>query len=116
MNTPDPQLAAAEEEKHRAVLCSKCEHLNPYGLNECKRCGARLFIACNDCGTRNERVRTKCRKCGRRMHRPVAERIAGRVHLKKLGITPGLVILFIIAMFVAMMLIKYFSGLSSVPE
>jgi ribosomal protein L40E len=53
----------------RAVLCGKCEHLNPLGLETCERCGGHLFVFCRRCGTRNERVRTLCTKCHHSLHR-----------------------------------------------
>src|SRR5690606_12774560 len=59
--------AVISERKDRAVLCAKCEHLNAWGQNHCKRCGSRLYIACVDCGHKNERVRSRCNHCNRRL-------------------------------------------------
>ena len=51
----------------RGILCAKCEHLNPAGLEKCETCQAHLFVFCTYCGTRNGRVLTRCTKCRRRL-------------------------------------------------
>lgn len=72
------QHGAKTERKGRGVLCAKCEHLNAWGLNECKRCGTHLYISCMDCGQRNERVRTRCTNCHRGLHLSLVERVRRR--------------------------------------
>lgn len=109
MSTIERELPPSDE-KHRGVLCGKCEHLNPRGANECRRCGSRLFVSCNDCGARNERVRTRCRSCGRRLHRPLLDRLAGKLRMKNLGITPAVIVLFVIAIFLALAFIRFVAG------
>jgi hypothetical protein len=53
----------------RAVLCAKCEHLNPHDRSVCERCGSHLYVVCHSCGSRNERVRSRCIDCSRKLHR-----------------------------------------------
>jgi hypothetical protein len=53
----------------RGVLCIKCEHLNPQGIESCEFCGSPLFVNCKDCGAKNARVNPRCTSCGRRMHK-----------------------------------------------
>ena len=109
-SSPSEREAARDERPSRAVLCVKCERLNAWGANSCERCGARLYIACNDCGKKNERARTRCRECGRRLHKGCLERFSGQFSPKRLGITPGLVLLFVVAVLVALLGIKVISG------
>ena len=59
----------------RAVLCAKCEHLNPPRLNVCERCGAHLHVVCHSCGHRNSRVKTRCVECNHRLHRSSISRV-----------------------------------------
>lgn len=59
-DTPTPSPT-----KSRGILCSKCERLNPHGLENCDRCGEDLFYSCHRCGERNQKVFNRCRKCGR---------------------------------------------------
>jgi hypothetical protein len=53
----------------RGVLCVKCEHLNPLGVDLCETCKTHLFVNCLECGTKNSRVSPRCSDCGRRMHK-----------------------------------------------
>ena len=100
----------------RAVLCAKCERLNQRGANSCERCGAHLYISCSDCGQRNERVRTRCVHCGRRMHRSALDRFFSKFSVKRAGITPLTIILYLAAMAFAWSAIKYFAGLETSPS
>lgn len=49
----------------RGVLCAKCDHLNPLGLDVCETCQAPLFVPCPKCGHRNPSVLEHCEKCMR---------------------------------------------------
>lgn len=73
------QERESRRSKDSAVLCAKCEHLNPGGKHSCERCGAHLYIACKDCGARNPRVHTRCDNCSRRLHRSWLSRLENRV-------------------------------------
>ena len=83
----------------RAVLCAKCEHLNRRGNNQCKRCGARLYVSCVTCGQTNERVRTRCVKCSRALHRGVAAKLFP-AWPKKLKVDPVKVLAVLIGIFI----------------
>lgn len=50
----------------RGVLCAKCEHLNPLGLEACETCHSPLFATCPQCGHSNPRVLDHCVECKRR--------------------------------------------------
>jgi len=99
----------------RAVLCGKCEHLSPWGRNECQYCGARLYVACNDCGERNERVRARCNKCGRHLHRTLASRARGVLRRNRRLLQPGYVLLFFLGAGVVLILIMLVSKLYFPP-
>lgn len=47
----------------RAILCPKCDHLNPVGLTECESCDTALFTECADCGKTRPAVVTECATC-----------------------------------------------------
>lgn len=108
-STSEQHAAEKNERKDRAVLCAKCEHLNPWGQNECKRCGARLYIACSDCGHKIERVRARCSHCNRRLHFSAVERIARRVRGAAVELTGMQVIIFCVGVLIAFLLIFLFS-------
>lgn len=61
-----------EEEKSskskRGILCPKCEHLNPLGLDKCEYCQGHLFIVCKKCGATNQRVLSRCTSCRQAFH------------------------------------------------
>lgn len=52
----------------KGILCCKCEHLNPTGLEQCERCSQSLFIDCPKCRKRNARVLMHCVSCRGRLH------------------------------------------------
>jgi hypothetical protein len=91
------------------VLCSKCEHLNSWGRNECKRCGARLYIACNDCGHKNERVRTRCNKCNRRLHYSALEKLGRRIRGGTKELNGTQLVIFCVGIAVAFVIILIFA-------
>ena len=62
-----PDLAPAGK-SGRGVLCAKCEHLNPQGLERCETCDATLFVVCNECNTPRPQVLQNCPVC----HPPAA--------------------------------------------
>jgi hypothetical protein len=103
--------SGATERKDRGVLCAKCEHLNAWGRNECKRCGAHLYISCSDCGQRNERVRTRCANCQRRLHYSIFERARRRLSNGAIQWNSLQVVLFCIGVALAFVLIFFFSRL-----
>lgn len=53
----------------KGVLCIKCEHLNPPGIETCEECGAHLYVNCQECQTKNSRVSARCSHCKRRLHK-----------------------------------------------
>src|SRR5687768_16875926 len=106
-NTSDQP--ATDDRKDRAVLCAKCEHLNTWGKNECKRCGSRLYISCSDCGHRNERVRSRCVNCSRRLHHSAIERLVRKIRGGSREITGWQIVLFCLGIAVAFLLIFVFS-------
>ena len=57
------------------VVCAKCTHLNPAGLQRCEQCRGHLFVVCRDCETTNARSEPRCLKCNRRLHRSINERL-----------------------------------------
>lgn len=104
--------AVISERKDRAVLCAKCEHLNAWGQNQCKRCGSRLYIACVDCGHKNERVRSRCSHCNRRLHFSLPERLLRRIRGHAVEITGLQIVIFFIGVLFAFLLIFVFSSVS----
>lgn len=50
-----------------AVLCGRCEHLNPVTNEQCVECGEDLYVACGACGAQNQRVHVRCSKCHKRL-------------------------------------------------
>jgi hypothetical protein len=105
------QVPAEAERKDRGVLCAKCEHLNAWGRNECKRCGAHLYITCTDCGQRNERVRTRCANCTRRLHHSIFDRIGRRISKGAMQFTGLQVVIFCIGVAFALAVIIVLSQL-----
>ena len=57
------------------VVCAKCTHPNPSGLQRCEQCRGHLFVVCRDCDTTNARSEPRCLKCNRRLHRSINERL-----------------------------------------
>ena len=107
LNTPEPpSLGEQEPAADRAVLCSKCEHLNRWGVNTCKRCGSRLYVSCVSCGQTNERVRTRCLQCGRRLHRGLADKLVPGLP-RKIKIDPAKVLAFALCLIAAYALIVF---------
>lgn len=106
----DGKVQVEKRSGSRGVLCSKCEHLNPPGRNDCEKCSAHLFLVCRECGQGNERVRTRCTNCGHRLHRSlfgrVKRRMQGSYRLAALR-----VLLFMGAIFVAYLFISFVSNL-----
>ena len=112
MNSSTSEQNAAETERNdRGVLCAKCEHLNVWGQNECKRCGSHLYVSCSDCGQRNERVRTRCTNCHRRLHRSIFERLRRRATKGTLRVNGLQAVLFFVGVAAAFIVIFLFSRL-----
>jgi hypothetical protein len=65
MSEPAPISESTPRRTGRGVLCGRCEHLNPLGLDACEDCHAPLFAACPQCGHRNPRVLDHCEQCER---------------------------------------------------
>lgn len=68
---------AAVQQAGRGILCFKCEHLNPAGLEQCEHCEQDLFIACPSCSTKNVRALSNCTECRSQLHRSLKDRILG---------------------------------------
>lgn len=111
MNSSTSERSGEPERKDRAVLCAKCEHLNAWGRNECKRCGAHLYIACTDCGQHNERVRSRCAACNRRLHHSIFDRLRRRVAKGAFHLTSMQLLIFGIAVALAFGVIMALSRL-----
>ena len=112
MNSNTSDHPSTDDRKDRAVLCAKCEHLNTWGRNECKRCGARLYISCGDCGHRNERVRSRCTNCSRRLHHSSIEKIVRRIRVGTGELTGWKIAVFCIGIGLALLLIILFSSVN----
>jgi hypothetical protein len=93
------------------VLCAKCEHLNVWARNECKRCGAHLFITCTDCGQRNERVRTRCSNCERKLHHSLFDRMSRKAFKGAFRLNSLQVLIFCLGVALAFAVIMLFSRL-----
>ena len=67
--TTRPETAGAPpaEVNQRGVLCARCDHMNPAGADECRRCGAELFRDCPSCGETIQRIYSRCSKCHHRL-------------------------------------------------
>ena len=107
-NTSDQP--ATDDRKDRAVLCAKCEHLNTWGRNECKRCGSRLYISCADCGQRNERVRSRCTSCSRRLHHSSFEKIFRKIRGGAGELAGWKIAVFCVGIAIALLIIVLFSS------
>jgi hypothetical protein len=62
-------------DRDASIVCAKCTHPNPPGLQRCERCRGHLFVVCRDCGTTNARTEPRCSECNRRLHRSIGERL-----------------------------------------
>lgn len=96
--SPAPSDPPSEVPSSRAVLCSKCEHLNPRGSHRCEACGSHLYLSCRACGTHNERTRTRCRQCGRGLHRTLASQVRSQLRKRRIVVTRTHVILFFLGL------------------
>ena len=109
MSSNPSELSDTEERKDRAVLCAKCEHLNAWGRNECKRCGSRLYISCSDCGHRNERVRSRCVHCSRRLHHSSLEKVVRKLRAASSDLSGWKIAVFFAGIAIALLIIVLFS-------
>lgn len=109
MNSSTSERDGETDRKDRGVLCAKCEHLNTWGRNECKRCGSHLYITCSDCGQSNERVRTKCTNCSRRLHHSLMDRVRHRVSKESFQMSGVQVLIFCVGVGLAFGLILMLS-------
>ena len=57
------------------IVCAKCTHTNPPGVQRCEQCRGHLFVVCRDCKSTNARSEPRCLKCNRRLHRSINERL-----------------------------------------
>lgn len=65
MSDPTSTSESIPRRTGRGVLCGRCEHLNPLGLEACEDCHTPLFAPCPKCGHRNPRVLDHCENCER---------------------------------------------------
>ncbi|KAB2667613.1 MAG: hypothetical protein DVB31_07965 [Verrucomicrobia bacterium] len=94
----------AGQKNARGVLCVKCEHLNPMGLDDCEFCKAHLFVNCLECGAKNPRVGARCVQCGRRLHKSKRGSSRDRKALSRewtLGIIVGIVLALVLVVVMA---------------
>lgn len=59
------EIPAEQQPRGKGVLCSRCDRLNPQGIDECDRCGTSLFTVCEDCGEKKPRNSRHCPVCAR---------------------------------------------------
>ena len=111
MKMSGPEKPTESTQSSRAVLCAKCEHLNPHGLNVCERCAAHLHVVCHSCGHRNERVRTRCLECDHQLHRTSIGRFAQSLFGKDRKMSVIQTTLLVIAIVVGIAVIVFFSEL-----
>lgn len=83
-NPPDE---VKESKSKRGLLCPKCEHLNPLGLDKCEYCQSHLFIVCKKCGTTNQRALSRCTSCRQAFHSVDAPRWLKKLKGQAFGIT-----------------------------
>jgi ribosomal protein L40E len=100
----------------KGVLCAKCEHLNPPGTNECRFCGAHLYVTCHACGVRNPRVNARCCECKRSMHRTFWGKWARKLTPKKSRYKLWHFILLAIAVFITYKVIINLAEFSTKPR
>ncbi len=62
----------------RGILCIRCDHLNPDGLERCEHCESELFIQCPSCSHRNNRAHEKCRSCRSPLSRSLKDKLLGK--------------------------------------
>lgn len=90
----------------RGVLCVRCEHLNPPGIEQCETCRGHLFVTCHECGAKNARVSSRCVECGRRLHK--SRRRSAR---PEPGINRWLVVVVLVGILVALVALFLLSGM-----
>jgi hypothetical protein len=61
----------------KGILCSRCEHLNPDGIESCEHCDEPLFANCPACSARNNRAVTNCKQCRSPLVRSLKDRLLG---------------------------------------
>ena len=115
MKMSGPEKTTKEPQSDRAVLCAKCEHLNPHGRNVCEECGAHLHVVCHNCGQRNERVRTRCLECDHKLHRTWIGRLSHAFFGKDRKMSLIQTALLVIAILIGICVIVYFSNWSPPP-
>lgn len=80
--------AGAEQANSRAskgVLCGKCEHLNPRGIDKCERCDSHLYVTCQQCKHRNPRVASRCSNCNHHLHKSKSKKFFRKMFKKDRG-------------------------------
>lgn len=102
MNAPSPDsVQSTTKSSGKAVLCAKCEHLNPAERRECGACGSRLYVTCRRCGESNQRVASRCTSCGHRLHRSWLKSRLKKLEKKVFGRRPKITLWQIILLVVA---------------
>lgn len=97
----------------KGVLCAKCEHLNPPGTNECRFCGAHLYVTCHACGVRNPRVNARCSECHHSMHRSLFKKWYRKFAPKKSRYKPWHFVLLAGAVYVTYRVIVHLAEFSA---
>jgi hypothetical protein len=111
-----PEKSTEQSHSSRAVLCAKCEHLNPHGMNVCERCRAHLHVVCHNCGQRNERVRTRCLECNHNLHRSGFGRLIRSFFGKDRKMSVIQTTLLIVAILIGFAMIVFFSSSWNPPS
>ncbi len=99
----------------KGVLCPKCEHLNPRGLDKCEFCSTHLYIACPKCSARIGRVEPRCPECGNRIRLTPMQKFKHTVRKKLTRMNLLQVALLIGSVYVAWKVIVYLADSGS-PE
>lgn len=112
MSDPTPQqapsapVAAPQKPDVRGVLCIRCEHLNPKGIEQCETCRGHLFVNCHECGVKNARVNARCVDCGRKLHKS-----RRRTARPERGVNRWLVVLVLAGILAALVALFLLSGM-----
>ena len=92
-----------------AVVCAKCDHLNPHRRNVCESCGAHLYVVCHYCGHRNQRSAARCSECDRNLHRSWWKRLSRSMVGKNRKVSVAQIILLLVAIAIGFALVIFFS-------
>lgn len=104
----DPEVIA-KVTNGKGLVCAKCSHINPIGIERCESCQGHLYIVCRKCKHTNPRMLQRCAHCEHRLHRSSRESGGGGSTSKPLNLAVAGVAL--VAFLIAATILLKMSGL-----